>query len=80
MMPDYGLIHTAQDVSDGADVHGVAQELNSYMLAIQGLNTCKSQKDRAVLNGIRQRAEMNLRIFVTRKMLAAVADHAMPRC
>ena len=71
MMPDYGLMHMVQILSDGADAHRTAQELNTYSLAIHALNESRSDDDRALLDGVRQRAETNLRGFVTRKRLAA---------
>lgn len=69
IMPDYSLIHMVQKLSDGADVHKVAQDLNIYTLAIQALNESNLDAERAELDAIRQRAERSLRIFVTRKTL-----------
>ena len=68
-MPDYSLLYMVQKLSDGADVHKVAQELNIYSLAIRALNESDLVADRAELDAIRQRAERNLRIFVTQKRL-----------
>jgi hypothetical protein len=75
IMPDFMLMNLVHKVSDGSDVHRAAQELNIYALAIQGMNESSSEKDREALDGIRQRAETNLRAFVIRKTLAAVADN-----
>ena len=78
IIPDYMLMNMVQRVSDGSDVHRAAQELNIYALAIQGMNESSSEKDREALDGIRQRAEINLRAFVRQKTLAAVADNLRP--
>jgi hypothetical protein len=78
IMPDFMLMNLVHKVSDRSDVHRAAQELNIYALAIQGMNECSSEKDREELDGIRERAETNLRAFVTRKRLAAAADNIRP--
>ena len=68
--PDYSLLHTVQILSDGADAHEVAQGLNTYTLAIHGLNQSGSDEDRAMLEGVLRRAERELRSFVTQKRMA----------
>jgi hypothetical protein len=75
IIPDYRLMYMAQRVSDGSDAHRAAQDLNIYALAIHGMNEPCSEKERKVLDGIRQRAETNLRALVVRKSLAALADN-----
>ena len=52
--PDYWLMHMVQNLSDGADAHRTAEEMNHYFLAIQGMNESKSTEDRVMLEGIRQ--------------------------
>jgi len=75
IMPDFMLMNLVHKVSDGSDVHRAAQELNVYALAIQAMNESSSEKDREELDGIRKRAETNLRAFVMRKTLAAAVDN-----
>ncbi len=77
-MPDFMLMNWVHKVSDGSDVHRAAQELNIYALAIQAMNESSSEIDREALEGIRQRAETNLRAFVVRKTLASVVNNVRP--
>jgi hypothetical protein len=66
---DYSLIHEVERLADGADVHSVAQPLNSYVLSVRGLNESSDENERQVFDSIRQRSETALRIFIAKKRL-----------
>jgi hypothetical protein len=69
ILPDYALLSMVQKLSDGADAHKLAQQLNIYSLAIHALNEPSFDADRAELDATLQQAAKILRIFVTRKRL-----------
>ncbi len=70
--PDYTLIQAVEMLSDGAEVHQIAQELNIYVLAVRGLNERPSEQDRLAYEVVRKTAEIKLRKFVVRKRLSRI--------